>query len=168
MLLSPIPQPLTPAGVRGVLNSPFDCFAPAMGKLQWGRGTLSRSTVGTSNSRSKWLPDVRASERAPERTLRLLTMPLERAEQRKVGRIRVGACLSEASLRTTPHNTSSARNPAGARSTARLSFAYFSLAKQRKVRRPPGRNPACQAVQTPSENKQVSTSNQSPASRCSK
>jgi len=68
--------------------------------------------------------------------------PLGRAEQRRDGRTRAGACLSEASLRTTPHNPSSARYPEGARHTARLSFAYFSLAKQRKVRRLPGRNPA--------------------------
>jgi hypothetical protein len=69
--------------------------------------------------------------------------PLGRAEQRSVGRIRAGACLSVASLRQTPHNVSSAGNPAGARSTARLSFGYFSLAKQKKVPRPPGRDPAC-------------------------
>ena len=68
--------------------------------------------------------------------------PLGRAEQRRDGRTRAGACLSEASLRQTPHNPSSARYPEGARHTARLSFAYFSLAKQRKVRRLPGRNPA--------------------------
>ena len=74
--------------------------------------------------------------------------PLGRAEQRSVGRIRAGACLSEASLRQTPHNASSAGYPVGARSLARLSFAYFSLAKQRKVSRLPGRNPACHANQT--------------------
>jgi hypothetical protein len=38
------------------------------------------------------------------------------------------------------------------------------LAKQKKVRRPPGRTPACIANQKT----QISTSNQSPASRCSK
>ena len=43
----------------------------------------------------------------------------------------------------TPPNASSAGYPEGARSLARLSFAYFSLAKQRKVSRPPGRDPAC-------------------------
>ena len=37
---------------------------------------------------------------------------------------------------------SSARNRAAALSSARLSFGYFSLAKQRKVSRPPGRIPA--------------------------
>ena len=70
-----------------------------------------------------------------------------RAEQRSGGRIRAGACLSVASLRTTPPHASSARDPAGARPVARLSFAYFSLAKQRKVSRPPGRTPACHATQ---------------------
>jgi hypothetical protein len=42
----------------------------------------------------------------------------------------------------TPPDASCARHREAARSSARLSFAYFSLAKQRKVRRPPGRNPA--------------------------
>jgi hypothetical protein len=76
--------------------------------------------------------------------------PLERAEQRRGARIRAGACLRrKPSLRLTPSDPSSARQPAGPRSTARLSFAHFSLAKQRKVRRLPGRNPACTENQTP-------------------
>ena len=60
------------------------------------------------------------------------------------------ACLSEASLRR-PRPT---RAPQVARSEAeghsqqgRLSFGYFSLAKQRKVARLPGRDPACHADQ---------------------
>ena len=177
------PRPFTPAGAKGGFNSRFCGFAPATGKLQSRCGAPLRSAVGQSGGRSKWPAaaracqphaaasltgsEVSASERAPA-AIRALPPPLERAEQRRVGRIRAGACLSEASLRTTPHNASSARNPAGARSTARLSFAYFSLAKQRKVRRPPGRNPACHAVQTTSKNNQISTSNQSPAARCSR
>ena len=67
--------------------------------------------------------------------------PLERAEQRRAGRIRAGACLSVASLRQTPSGVSSARQPAGPRSSARLFFGYFLLAKQKKVARPQGRNP---------------------------
>jgi hypothetical protein len=140
---SSIPQRLSPAGVRLAFNSPFCFFTSAMGKLQWSCGTQLRSSIGVRNSRSKELHDVRDSERAPAITLRVLPMPLERAEQRRVGRIRVGAWLSEASLRTTPRSASSARNPTGARSKACLSFAYFSLTKQRKVRPPPGRTPAC-------------------------
>jgi hypothetical protein len=80
--------------------------------------------------------DVRAGERACG-----LLLPFERAEQRSGARIRAGACLSEASLRPTPSAVSSARQPAGPRSTARLFFGYFLLAKQKKVARPPGRNP---------------------------
>jgi len=79
--------------------------------------------------------NVSASERA-----RAHPSPLGRAEQRSGARIRAGACLSVASLRPTPGAVSSARYPAGARPLARLSFAYFSLAKQRKVSRPTGRN----------------------------
>ena len=72
-----------------------------------------------------------------------------RAEQRSGGRIRAGACLSAASLRTTPPHASSARDPAGARPVARLFFGYFLLAKQKKVTRLPGRDPACHVVQDP-------------------
>src|SRR5690606_37331930 len=41
-----------------------------------------------------------------------------------------------------PHDASSARNRAAARTSARLFFGYFLLAKQKKVPRPPGRDPA--------------------------
>ncbi len=41
-----------------------------------------------------------------------------------------------------PRDTSSARKPAGPRTSARLFFGYFLLAKQKKVARPPGRDPA--------------------------
>ena len=72
-----------------------------------------------------------------------------RAEQRSGGRIRAGACLSAASLRPTPGGASSARHPAGARPLARLFFAYFLLAKQKKVRPAAGaERPACQTQQT--------------------
>ena len=83
---------------------------------------------------------------------------------------RAGDCLSEASSSQTPPDTSSARHRAAARTSARLSFAYFSLAKQRKVSgrraipglwtqpnpqapRPPGRNPAS-GSQPPSQRPQ--------------
>jgi hypothetical protein len=75
-------------------------------------------------------------------------LPFGRAEQRSGARIRAGACLSVASLRQTPSGASSAGQPVGPRSLARLSFAYFSLAKQRKVSRPPGRNPASTKIQS--------------------
>jgi hypothetical protein len=54
-----------------------------------------------------------------------------------------GLALSERSeFSQTPPAASSARHREAALSSARLSFGYFSLAKQRKVSRPPGRNPA--------------------------
>jgi hypothetical protein len=54
-----------------------------------------------------------------------------------------GRALSERSeFSPTPPDASSARHREAARSSARLFFAYFLLAKQKKVRRPPGRNPA--------------------------
>jgi hypothetical protein len=60
-----------------------------------------------------------------------------------------GLALSERSeFSQTPPDASSARNRVAALTSARLSFAYFSLAKQRKVRRPPGRDPACRSGKT--------------------
>ena len=158
---SPLPpRPFTPAGVKGSLKSGFGGGAPntefgalgcgarlmadvgARGGRRVGVALLATSATSASaamRDTAQLACNVRPSERAhcPR-----LSSPLERAEQRSGVRIRTGACLSVASLRQTPHTTSSARHPAGARSTARLSFAYSSLAKQRKVRRQPGRNPA--------------------------
>jgi len=58
------------------------------------------------------------------------------------GGTRAGDCLSEASSSQTPPDTSSVRHRAAARTSARLFFGYFHLAKQKKVARPPGRDPA--------------------------
>jgi hypothetical protein len=67
------------------------------------------------------------------------------AEERSVSRTRARRCLSEASS-ARPRETRApqvARSAAkGRRQQGRLSFAYVSLAKQRKVGRPPGRDPA--------------------------
>ena len=159
------PAPSPPAGTKGSPNSQFGCVAPATVLLARGCGAGLIAPMGWRGGRSQWLTggsadtrrasrccadrrsaaaaaaaaayDVRASERA-----RSLQLPFGRVEQRSGAPIRAGACLSEASLRPTPSGASSAGQPAGPRSTARLSFAYFSLAKQRKVSRPPGRNPA--------------------------
>jgi len=159
-----LPQPLSPRWARGELTAEFGCFAPTTVLLARGCDAGLIAPIGWRGGRSKWLTggsadtrrarrccadrrsavaaaavdayDVRASERA-----RSCSRPFGRAEQRSGARIRAGACLSEASLRLTPSGASSARQPAGPRPAARLSFAYFSLAKQRKVSRPPGRNP---------------------------
>ena len=58
-------------------------------------------------------------------------------------------CLSEASLARPRLRRASQLTDAQRRATnpARLSFGYFSLAKQRKVPRPPGRDPASPAGQ---------------------
>jgi len=53
------------------------------------------------------------------------------------------ALFERSEFSPTPHDASSARNRAAALTSARLSFGYFALAKQRKVPRPPGRDPAC-------------------------
>ena len=67
------------------------------------------------------------------------------AEERRVWRIRARVCLSDAQRRElseTPSNPSTAGCPVakrrGRRQWGRLSFGYFSLAKQRKVPRLPG------------------------------
>jgi hypothetical protein len=65
---------------------------------------------------------------------------------------RAGDCLSEASSSQTPQAASSARNRAAALTSARFLFAYFLLARQEKVSRPPGRDPACNDHQPSGEN----------------
>lgn len=68
------------------------------------------------------------------------------AEARKHQRIRARSCLSAASLSETPLGLSTAGCPEaqrrGRRQQGRLFFGYFLLAKQKKVARPPGRDPA--------------------------
>ena len=169
-LFSPLPpRPFTPGGVKGSFNSRFGGGAPVTVFCAGGCATGLLACVGGRCGRSYGLayvptkllmqasaaslsplpaPDVRPSERAQTAAPLPLPTPLERAEQRRIGRIRAGACLSAASLRTTPHKPSSARHPEGARSTARLFFGYFLLAKQKKVARPPGRNPGQSSTNT--------------------
>ena len=164
------PAPSPPRGVKGGLNNQFGCFGPDRDLGAAGCGTGLGTTVGKRICRSQWVGawwgcgdrrmGASGSERdcagargaqmrvQGERSERAHAAPLAigRAEQRSDVRIRAGACLSAASLRPTPGDASSARHPAGARPLARLSFAYFSLAKQRKVRpaagisRPTSRN----------------------------
>ncbi len=81
------------------------------------------------------------------------------------------ACLSEASLR----RPRLARAPQVARSEAeghgrqgRLFFAYFLLAKQKKVSRPPGRDPACHERRTTPSNAKEPSPHPSPRGRESK
>ena len=81
--------------------------------------------------------------------------PLGRAEQRSSVRIKTLALFERSEFASVPNAASSARNPKGT-DVARLFFGYFFLAKQKKVTRPPGRDPACHrsttkpAQQTPS------------------
>ena len=132
------PRPFTPAGVKGSLITQFCLFGPDRSVDEGGCGMGLLSPIGERGGHSHWIDDWRgcaSSERA-----HASPSPLGRAEQRSGARIRAGACLSVASLRTTPGGASSARNPAGARPWARLFFGYFLLAKQKKVARPTGRN----------------------------
>ena len=156
LLLSPIPQPLTPSGGKGSLNSRFGGVASAA-LLRFGALCgFAQIVSGGGAHPMRALPGRSAMGigylNCQARCLRKQTSAgvgisrhWGRAEQRSGGRIRAGACLSVASLRTTPPHASSARKPAGPRSLARLFFGYFLLAKQKKVTRPPGRTPACHA-----------------------
>jgi hypothetical protein len=105
------------------------------------RPSASAATRDTQSTACK----VSASERARGSRFPHPAMRPCRAAQRWADQ---GGRMFEAqpSLRPTPPNASSAGNPAGARSLARLLFAYFLLAKQEKVSRLPGRNPACHAT----------------------
>jgi len=148
------PAPSPPRGVKGRLNSRFGFFGPDRHIEATACDAGLLANIGERGSRSQgpnaWRGCESGTVRARSAQMRVQgerserahapPSPLGRAEQRSGARIRAGACLSVASLRTTPGDASSARHPEGARPLARLSFAYFSLAKQRKVRRPTGRN----------------------------
>ena len=146
------PRPVTPAGVKGSLNSQFGCFAPDTGVGAGGCGACLLAQIGKRCGRSQRIDDWRgcaSSARSMPASVCNVSAANEhtrspaaigRAEQRSGDRIRAGACLSVASLRTTPGDASSARNPEGARPLVRLFFGYFLLAKQKKVTRPTGRN----------------------------
>ena len=160
--LPPIPQPLTPGGGKGGFNSQFG-FVASAGLLRLGGpcGGSKVSSGGGAHPMRALLGRSAGGFGALSWSARCLRQQTSarrgvgsprhsgRAEQRSARRIRAGACLSEASLRPTPPRASSARNAEGARPVARLSFAYFSLAKQRKVSRPPGRTPACHVNHNP-------------------
>ena len=81
--------------------------------------------------------------------------PLGRAEQRSSVRIKTLALSERSEFASVPNAASSARDRVSGTDVARLFFAYFLLAKQKKVSRPPGRDPASprseekQAQQTP-------------------
>ena len=81
----------------------------------------------------------------PSNAMARVVPPSGCAEERSVSRIRARSCLSEASS-ARPRETRApqvARSEAeGRRQWGRLFFAYFLLAKQKKVSRPPGRVPA--------------------------
>jgi len=171
------PRPFTPAGVKGSLNSQFGFLDLDTGFGSGVCDTRLDAYIGKRDSRSEWIANWgtssnnlslgasrtqavnrfqrKFSARALPRVCkgsaseRAYASPssLGRAEQRSGDRIRAGACLSVASLRPTPGDASSARYPAGARPLARLFFAYFLLAKQKKVTRPTGRNLALKTIE---------------------
>jgi hypothetical protein len=159
------PAPSPPGGVKGSLNTQFGFFGPDRGVGAGGCGAGLFIPIGERRSRSQGLNAWRGCEsgatstsgrgcggararNAPTSVCKVsaanehtrASWAIGRAEQRSGDRIRAGACLSVASLRTTPGDASSARYPAGARPLARLFFGYFLLAKQKKVTRPSGRN----------------------------
>ena len=105
--------------------------------------------------RTPWLSDTARAKQSAE-SFAAVEAGLSSAG---AGGKRAGDCLSEASSSQTPPDTSSARHRAAARTSARFSFAYFSLAKQRKVsgrRAIPGqRQPADQPAPAKPRNMQA-------------
>jgi hypothetical protein len=94
--------------------------------------------------------NTREEEKAPPQMSGSVAPQLlcRRAEERRGGRMKQDACLSVASLQPARPT----RAPQVARSAAkghayqgRLFLGYFILAKQKKVDRPPGRDPASPA-----------------------
>ncbi|RZL87937.1 MAG: hypothetical protein EOP82_24580 [Variovorax sp.] len=123
---------------------------PLSASLRFAPGNLRCSLFGAH--RGEWFgPSLRGRWKSNSpHTLQVRAMartcsiPSARAEERSFRRKEGRACLSEASLRGPRLE----RAPQVARSEAqgraqwgRLSFAYFSLARQRKVSRLPGRHP---------------------------
>ena len=99
------------------------------------------------NEEAPALRDVSAANEQPGRGPRSgravwYPPPLGRAEQRSSVRIKTLALFERSEFASVPNAASSARNPKGT-DVARLFFGYFLLAKQKKVTRPPGRDPAC-------------------------
>ena len=76
------------------------------------------------------------------RAVRYSKPPLGRAEQRSSVRIKTLALFERSEFASVPNAASSARDRASGTDVARLFFGYFLLAKQKKVTRLPGRNPA--------------------------
>ena len=161
------PRPFTPAGVKGSLNTQFGCFSPDRGVGVGGCDAGLVALIGERGRRSQWFEGwlgyrgaasvsgcfcarARSAQRRVqrvqgERSERAHAVfgtpgPLAVLSNAAVRGCRAGACLSEASLRLTPHTARSARQPVGPRPLARLFFGYFLLAKQKKVTRPTGRN----------------------------
>ena len=144
------PAPSPPRGVKGRLNSQFGFFASDrdVGAIACdaGLGATSGERICRSQRILCWRGCGSSARVARCVTASVCNVSaanehtrapaaIGRAEQRSGDRIRAGACLSEASLRTTPGDASSARYPKGARPLARLSFAhlFFGEAKKSKA-----------------------------------
>jgi hypothetical protein len=98
----------------------------------------------------------------------LAPVPCGCAEQRSEARKKRDACLSpQGEFAARPRFASSAGCPAaqrrGRKHQGRLSLAYVSLAKQRKVSRPPGRDPASTEGKTIKQRSAVRSPDQDPA-----
>jgi len=127
-------------------------FFPGAGYRPAGDLRFARSQQPTAETNSQYKHPIHPNHggRAKQRPVRFPS-PSVCAEERRVSRIRARSCLSEASS-ARPRETRApqvARSEAeGRRQWGRLSFAYVSLAKQRKVGRPPGRDPASELKKT--------------------
>ena len=87
---------------------------------------------------TKWRCSVQPREPAEPALPGRWVRPLEGVAAKP---IQGGAYFLRSEFASVPNAASSARNPKGT-DVARLFFAYFLLAKQKKVSRPPGRDPA--------------------------
>ena len=130
---------LSASALLGAARRDLERAVAALGSGTANTKTKSQYQATAGALRLRWLggPAKQRPGRVP--------LPSGCAEERSVSRIRARSCLSEASS-ARPRETRApqvARSEAkGRRQWGRLSFAYFSLAKQRKVGRPPGRVPA--------------------------
>jgi hypothetical protein len=141
-------------GKRKASRRPGRCAVPCAARTKRGRAELAcgsnkprpfplASALLSPATRLKWIQTSPGTNAFADE----VTRPCRHALASSAGPDGSGRPLSEAiaEFRPIPSGPSNAVCPqhrCGTAHPARLFFAYFLLAKQKKVRRPPGRNPA--------------------------
>ena len=131
-----------------LLNPPATVLLGTCTREREAEAQYQVTRAGASGGRPLSLRGCKAPAAAPG--IPVPKLPCVCPEQRREARIQRSACLSpQGEFADSPRFASSPGCPGaqhrGRRHQGRLSFGDFSLAKQRKVPRPSGRDPACHA-----------------------